>query len=174
MAGMNRFTQKAKRVLAHAQTEAERMRKQTIGTEHLLLGLMIEEGTIANRVLRDVGMELDSVRTAVEEKTGIGNQSGDMVLGGDTQRVLELALEEAKDSGQTTVGTEHLLLAIARYPICEGMKVLEGLGVTPEQIRRQTRRVISETRQDSEEDTSQAPPPNFEQSPGSAGRPSSR
>ena len=174
MAGMNRFTQKAKRVLAHAQTEAERMRKQTIGTEHLLLGLMIEEGTIANRVLRDVGMDLEAVRTAVEDRTGIGNQSGDMVLGGDTQRVLELALEEAKDSGQTTVGTEHLLLAIARYPICEGMKVLEGLGVTPEQIRRQTRRVISETRQDSEEDTSQAPPPNFEQSPGSAGRPSSR
>ncbi len=76
MAGINRFTQKAKRVLAHAQTEAERMHKQTIGTEHLLLGLMIEEGTIANRVLRDVGMELDSVRAAVEEKTGIGSHSG--------------------------------------------------------------------------------------------------
>ena len=50
MAGMSQFTQKAKRVLSHAQSEAERMRKQTIGTEHLLLGLMIEEGTIAKRV----------------------------------------------------------------------------------------------------------------------------
>ncbi|HQK42890.1 MAG TPA: ATP-dependent Clp protease ATP-binding subunit [Anaerolineaceae bacterium] len=175
MAGINRFTQKAKRVLAHAQTEAERMHKQTIGSEHLLLGLMIEEGTIANRVLRDVGMELDAVRAAVEEKTGLGSHTGDMVLGGDTQRVLELALEEAKDSGQSTVGTEHLLLALTRYPVCDGMKVLESLGATPEQIRRQTRRVISETRQDSEEDTRQAPPPSFEQGPtGTPSRPASR
>jgi ATPases with chaperone activity, ATP-binding subunit len=97
------------------------------------------------------------------------------VLGGDTQRVLELALEEAKDSGQSTVGTEHLLLALTRYPVCEGMKVLESLGATPEQIRRQTRRVISETRQDSEEDTRQAPPPSFEQGPtGTPSRPASR
>ena len=114
MAGINRFTQKAKRVLAHAQTEAERMHKQTIGSEHILLLDVIEEGTIANRVLRDVGMELDAVRAAVEEKTGLGSHTGDMVLGGDTQRVLELALEEAKDSGQSTVGTEHLLLALTK------------------------------------------------------------
>ncbi|MFZ3069941.1 MAG: ATP-dependent Clp protease ATP-binding subunit [Anaerolineaceae bacterium] len=171
---MNQFTQKAKRVLNQAQLETERMRKQTIGTEHLLLGLILEEGTIANRVLRDLGLELDSVRNMVESETGIGEQTGDITLGADTQRALEYALDEARRSEQPTVGTEHLLLALSRDEDFQGMKILAKFGITPEQIRRQTRRVITENRRDREEDTRQAPPPDMEKGQVTSGRPAAR
>jgi len=130
--------------------------KQTIGTEHLLLGLMIEEGTIANRVLKDIGLDLNMVRKKVEEETGIGKQGGSLSLGRDTQEVLELALEEAREGGQNTVGTEHLLLALTRDLNFPGMKILTALGVTPQQIRRQTFRIISQSRQEQEEESNQA------------------
>jgi len=152
---------KAKRVLSHAQSEAERMGKQTIGTEHLLLGLMIEEGTIANRVLKDLGLDLSTLRTKVEEETGLGSGGGSLTLGKDTQETLELALEEAREGGQSTVGTEHLLLALSRDLDFTGMKILTALGITPQQIRRQTFRVISQSRQNPEDENNaplQAPP----------------
>jgi len=67
MAGMNKFTQKAKRVLSIAQQEAETEQAREIGSEHLLLGLCIEAGTAASRVLEDLGVETDSVRVVLEE-----------------------------------------------------------------------------------------------------------
>ncbi len=157
MAGMNQFTQKAKRVLSLAQFEAERMHQRIIGTQHLLLGLILEEGTIANRVLYDLGLELESVRTAVESKSGTEEASGNFTLANDTQKVLELALEEAKKGDQNSVGTEHLLLALTRDETFEGMKILAMFGLTPEQIRRQTARVIAETRKEREDDVHTAP-----------------
>jgi len=57
LAGMERFTQRARRVLSLAHQEAERMSQASIGTEHLLLALMQEDGGIAGRVLRDLGLE---------------------------------------------------------------------------------------------------------------------
>lgn len=174
MAGMKQFTQKAKRVLSLAQFEAERMRKQVIGTEHLLLGLMLEEGTIANRVLVDLGLELESVRNMVESETGMGEATSSITLGTDTQRALEYALEEAKRSEQPSVGTEHLLLALVRDENCQGMKILAKFGVTPEQIRRQTRRVIMESHRDHEDDLKQAPSPHLEKNQVTPGRATAR
>ena len=57
MSGMERLTQRAKRVLSLAHQEAERLRHDHIGTEHLLLGLIIEDGGVASRVLRELGLE---------------------------------------------------------------------------------------------------------------------
>jgi ATP-dependent Clp protease ATP-binding subunit ClpC len=65
MAGMERFTQRARRVLSLAHQEAERARNNYIGTEHLLLGLMDEEGGVAGRVLRELGMTSDRVREVI-------------------------------------------------------------------------------------------------------------
>ncbi len=53
---MERFTQRARRVMSLAQEQAERLQHSDIGTEHLLLGMMLEEGGIAARVLRDLGL----------------------------------------------------------------------------------------------------------------------
>ena len=65
MAGMERFTQRARRVLSLAHQEAERSHQENIGTEHLLLGLIEEDGGVAGRVLRELGLESARVREMV-------------------------------------------------------------------------------------------------------------
>src|SRR5512147_1130640 len=143
---MERFTQRARRVLSLAHQEAERMRQNVIGTEHLLLGLIREEGGVAGRVLRELGLEPDRVQEMVERLTGTGSyRGGKLDLAPGTQQVLEYAVDEARRMGHHYIGTEHLLLGLVRYGEGVAMDVLRKLGVTPEQIRRQTRRVLQES-----------------------------
>ena len=146
MAGMERFTQRARRVLSLAHQEAERTHQSSIGTEHLLVGLLEEEGGVAGRVLREMGMELERVREMILRLVGEGkNPPGEKLeLSNDTQQVLEFAVDEARRLGHHYIGTEHLLLALVRT---EGTAVeaLRRLGVTPDEIRRQTRRVLQES-----------------------------
>ncbi len=89
---LERFTQRARRVLSLAQEEAEKMRHAYIGTEHLLLGLMREEGGVAGRVLRDLGVEQRRVQEMVERLTGASAGSSTGVskidLAPGTKRVL--------------------------------------------------------------------------------------
>ena len=146
MAGMERFTQRARRVLSLAHQEAERMRHNYIGTEHLLLGLIREEGGVAGRVLRELGLDAERVQEIVERLTGPGQyRGGKLDLSPGTQQVLEYAVEEARRMGHHYIGTEHLLLGLVRYGEGIALDVLRKLGVTPEQIRRQTRRVLQES-----------------------------
>ncbi len=146
MSGMERFTQRARRVLSLAHQEAERMRHNYIGTEHLLLGLIREEGGVAGRVLRELGLEADRVQEIVERLTGPGQyRGGKLDLSPGTQQVLEFAVEEARRMGHHYIGTEHLLLGLVRHGEGIAMDVLRKLGVTAEQIRRQTRRVLQES-----------------------------
>ena len=146
MSGMERFTQRARRVLALAHQEAERMRQNSIGTEHLLLGLIQEEGGVAGRVLRDLGLEPDRVREMVERLSGFGQYRGGKIdLSQGVQQVLEFAIDEAKKMNHHYIGTEHLLLGLVRSTEGLAMDVFRKLGVTPEQIRRQTRRVLQES-----------------------------
>jgi ATP-dependent Clp protease ATP-binding subunit ClpC len=146
MAGMERFTQRARRVLSLAHQEAEQMRHNYIGTEHLLLGLIREEGGVAGRVLRELGLDANRVQEIVERLTGPGQyRGGKLDLSPGTQQVLEYAVEEARRMGHHYIGTEHILLGLVRYGEGVALDVLRKLGVSPEQIRRQTRRVLQET-----------------------------
>ncbi len=146
MSGMERFTQRARRVLSLAHQEAERMRHNYIGTEHLLLGLIREEGGVAGRVLRELGLEVDRVQEIVERMTGTGQyRGGKLDLSPGTQQVLEYAVDEARRMGHHYIGTEHLLLGLVRHGEGVAIDVLRKLGVTAEQIRRQTRRVLQES-----------------------------
>ncbi|MCH7662748.1 MAG: NDP-hexose 4-ketoreductase, partial [Chloroflexi bacterium] len=143
---MERLTQRARRVLSLAHQEAERMRHNYIGTEHLLLGLIREEGGVAARVLRELGLEASRVEEIVQRLTGTGQYEGGKIdLSPGTQQVLEFAFDEAKRLGNHYVSTEHLLLGLVRYGEGIALNVLRKLGVTPEQIRRQTRRVLQES-----------------------------
>jgi ATP-dependent Clp protease ATP-binding subunit ClpC len=143
---MERFTQRARRVLSLAHQEAERMRQNYIGTEHLLLGLIREDGGVAGRVLRELGLEADRVQEIVERLTGTGTSHGGKIdLSPGTQQVLEFAVDEARRLGHHYIGTEHLLLGLIRYGEGVANDVLKKLGVTPEQIRKQTRRVLQES-----------------------------
>jgi len=147
MASMERFTQRARRVLSLAHQEAERTRQGLIGTEHLLLGLLEEEGGVAGRVLHELGLESERVREIVARVSGEGDYRGGKIeLAPDTQQVLEFAIDEARRMGHQYIGTEHILLGLVRSEGA-GMGILRRLGVTPEQVRRQTRRVLQETSQ---------------------------
>jgi ATP-dependent Clp protease ATP-binding subunit ClpC len=145
MAGMERFTQRARRVLSLAHQEAERGQQSSIGTEHLLLGLMEEEGGVAGRVLRELGLESGRVREIIE-RVGAEKRSAEIKieLAPETQQVLEFAVDEARRLGHHYIGTEHILLGLVRVDGA-AMEVLRRLGVTADQIRRQTRRVLNET-----------------------------
>jgi ATP-dependent Clp protease ATP-binding subunit ClpC len=144
---MERFTQRARRVLSLAQEEAERMQHNYIGTEHLLLGLIREEGGVAGRVLRELGLEQRRVDELVERMTRAtprvaGSQPE---LSPGTKRVLELAVDEARRMGHHYIGTEHLLLGLVRLTEGVAIDILKRLGIQPEEVRRQTRRVLQES-----------------------------
>jgi len=146
LSSMERFTQRARRVLSLAHQEAERMGQNYIGTEHLLLGLIREDGGVAGRVLRELGLEADRVQEIVERLTGSGTSRGGKIdLSPGTQQVLEYSVEEARRLGHHYIGTEHLLLGLVRSGEGVANDVLKKLGVTPEQIRKQTRRVLQES-----------------------------
>src|SRR4030095_7945572 len=144
MAGVARFSPRARRVLSLAHQEAERARNNFIGTEHLLLGLMDEEGGVAGRVLRELGMTSDRVREVIRRVT-TSSSSFDpnrVELAGETQQVLEHAVEEARRLGHHYIGTEHILLGLVRVE-STALEVLRRLGVTVDQIRIQTQRVLN-------------------------------
>lgn len=145
MAGMERFTQRARRVLSLAHEEAEHLRQPYINTEHILMGLILEDGGVAGRALRDLGLEPDRVREVIEHMSGYGLQeSGIIELSTGAQQVLEFAIEDARALGNQFIGTEHLLLGLTRVTEGMALEVLKKLGVTAEQVRRQTRRVMQE------------------------------
>ncbi len=142
---MERFTQRARRVLSLAHEEAERMHHSYIGTEHLLLGLIREEGGVAGRVLRELGLEPTRVKEMVLRLSGTGRHSGGRIgLAPGTEQALQLAVDEARRMGHHYIGTEHILLGLVRLNEGVALDVLRRLGVTPEQVRRQTRRILEE------------------------------
>ncbi|MEP0762561.1 MAG: ATP-dependent Clp protease ATP-binding subunit [Chloroflexota bacterium] len=143
---MERFTQRARRVLSLAQEEAERMQHSHIGTEHLLLGLMREEGGVAGKVLREMGLQPDRVEQIIERLTLANRRPGvtRMDLAPATKKVLELAVDEARRMGHHYIGTEHLLLGLARTNDGVAVEVLRELKINPDEIRRNTRRVLQE------------------------------
>jgi len=157
---MERFTQRARRVLSLAQEEAERLQHGQIGTEHLLLGLMREEGGVAGRVLRDLGLDPRRVEDLVVRLTDSNERtsSENLDLSPGTKKVLELAVDEARRMGHHYIGTEHLLLGLVRQTDGVAIDVLRRLGVSPEEIRRQTRRVLQESPVQSTQRTEQERP----------------
>jgi ATP-dependent Clp protease ATP-binding subunit ClpC len=158
---MERFTQRARRVLSLAQEEAERLQHNHIGTEHLLLGLMREEGGVAGRVLRELGLEQSRVEELVERMTRATPRptNAPLDLSPGTKRVLELAVDEARRMGHHYIGTEHLLLGLVRQTEGVAIDVLRRLGVSPEEVRRQTRRVLQESPVQTTQTEEQTPQP---------------
>lgn len=153
-----RFTQRARRVLSLAQEEAERLNHSYIGSEHVLIGLLREEGGVAGRVLRELGLDAARVQAMVERLSGgPGTRTPftKIELSPSTKRLLELAVEEARRMGQHYISTEHLLLGLARQNEGLALDVLRKFGISPEQIRRQTRRMLKESPVGTSESTSQ-------------------
>lgn len=143
----DRFTKRARHVLALAQEEAQRLNHNYIGTEHLLLGLVREESGVAARVLKDLGVEPKALRKGVEEMIGRGERKvlGKISLTPRTKRVIELAVDEARRLGHHYIGTEHLLLGLAREGEGIAVDVLKSLGVDLDRLRTETARIMMES-----------------------------
>jgi len=141
-----KFSERARRVLTIAQEEARQMNHSYIGTEHILLGLAREEEGVAAKVLNNLGVSLNKVRSAVEFISGRGERpsTGETGLTPRAKRVIELAIDEARQLGHNYIGTEHLLLGLLREGEGVAAGVLESLGVTLEKTRAETAQVLSQ------------------------------
>ena len=133
----DRFTDEARRVLTLAKDEAQSFNHNYIGTEHVLLGLLRERNSVAAAVLAAMGIDLAKVRTAVEFIIGRGGQPvvGEVGLTPDAKRVIELAIDEARQLDHHRIGTEHLLLGLVRVRDGISAGVLESVGVTHDRAR---------------------------------------
>ena len=141
-----RFTERARQVLVLADDEARRLRHAYIGTEHLLLGLIREEEALAARALGSFGVEIDRVRSDVERIVGMGDEivpPGTLPLTPRMETIVELSKAEAQAAGMQIIGTEHLLLGLAREGNGVANVILWEYGVTSDDIRERVIDLVS-------------------------------
>ena len=141
-----KFSERARRVLTIAQEEARQMNHNSIGTKHILLGLVREEEGVAAKILTNLGVSLNKIRTAVEFNSDRGERpsTGESGLTPRAKRVIELAIDEARQLSHNYIGTEHLLLGLLREGEGVAAGVLNSLGVTLERARSETAQVLSQ------------------------------
>jgi len=132
-----RFTEPARRVVVFAQEEATELNHSHIGTEHLLLGLMRDTGSVAARALRELEISPDAVRERVIEIVGRGKQtpSGHIPFTPRAKKVLELSLREALQLNHSYIGTEHILLGLVREGEGVAAQVLTKVGGSLGRVR---------------------------------------
>jgi len=140
-----RFTDRARRVMGLANQEAQRFNHESIGTEHILLGLIKEGSGVAANVLRNLGVDLKRVRMEIEKKVPSGHEMvtmGRLPFTPRAKKVIELAFEEARALGHNYVGTEHLLLGLLRESEGVAAQVLVEQGLKLEEVREEVLRLL--------------------------------
>jgi ATP-dependent Clp protease ATP-binding subunit ClpC len=139
------FTDRVRKVLAMAREEAIRLQHDYVGTEHILLGLIREGEGVAAAVLNNLNVDLDQVQEKVEESVRRGKATialGELPYTSRAKKVLEFAMAEARELNHSYVGTEHLLLGLLREEKGIAAEVLGQLGVTLEDARRETLKLL--------------------------------
>jgi len=142
---MNNFTPRAQQVLALARKEADRFHHNYVGTEHILLGLIKLGQGVAVSVLQKMGLDLETVRAAVEKQVGTGQETkspGSMPFTPRVKKVLALAGKEAKTLNHSYVGTEHILLGLLREGEGVAARVLKSLDIDIERTRNEILREL--------------------------------
>jgi len=145
MNGYN-FTDRVRKVLQMSREEAASLRHEYVDTEHLLLGLIREGEGVATAVLVNLKVDLEEVRRKVEKavKKGRTTPAGpDLPYTSRAKKVLELAMSETHELRHSYVGTEHLLLGLLREEKGVAAQVLNYVGVTLEQARAETVRLLA-------------------------------
>ena len=132
-----RFTERARQVVVLAQDEARGLKHNYIGTEHILLGLLREEEGLAARVLESLDITVEEVRAQVARIVGQGDEvtTGQIPFTPRAKKVLELSLREGLSLGHKYIGTEHLLLGVARENRGVAARILLDFGADAETIR---------------------------------------
>ena len=133
-----RFTERARKVMQLANQEAQRFNHEYVGTEHILLGLVKEGSGVAANVLKNMDVDLRKIRFEVEKLVQSGPDMvtmGKLPLTPRAKKVIEYAIEEARNLGHGYVGTEHLLLGLLREPEGVAAQVLRNLNLRLEEVR---------------------------------------
>jgi ATP-dependent Clp protease ATP-binding subunit ClpC len=145
MNGYN-FTERVRKVLAMAREEAERLRHEYVGTEHILLGLIREGEGVAAAVLQNLSVDLDEIQQKIEDTVKKGKAAAatgpDLPYTSRAKKVLELAMAEARDLTHNYVGTEHLLLGLLREEKGIAAQVLTDAGINLDAARAETLRLL--------------------------------
>jgi ATP-dependent Clp protease ATP-binding subunit ClpC len=139
------FTDRVRKVLAMAREEAIRLQHDYVGTEHILLGLIREGEGVAAAVLTNLSVDLEQIQERIEESVRRGKATialGELPYTSRAKKVLEFAMAEARELNHSYVGTEHLLLGLLREEKGIAAEVLNQLGVTLEEARRQTLKLL--------------------------------
>ena len=160
----NNFTPRARKVVELARAEARRFNHNYVGTEHILLGLIkLGEGVAVN-VLGRMGLDLKTVRGAVEKQVGPGPEEAKapdtIPLTPRVQKVMAHAVTEARALGHAYVGTEHILLGLLKEGEGVAARVLQQLDVDLERCRKEILADIDPSAADeSEKKDGDTPPP---------------
>ncbi len=139
------FTDRVRKVLAMAREEAIRLQHDYVGTEHILLGLIREGEGVAAAVLTNLSVDLSQIHERVEESVRKGKATialGELPYTSRAKKVLEFAMAEAREFNHSYVGTEHLLLGLLREEKGIAAQVLNSLGVSLEEARAETLKVL--------------------------------
>jgi cell division septum initiation protein DivIVA len=144
---MERFSQRARRVLNLAQQEAESLNHRSIGTGHLLAGLIREDQGVGGRVLRELKIDYAALLPIVREfyDNAVRVQAAAPDLSPNTKRVLEMSVKESRRMGHHHIGTEHMLMAILQAADTTAFRILERLNLDAKTVEK---RVIRAVRQE--------------------------
>lgn len=131
----NRLTNDAKAVLQYAQDAAQKFHHNYVGTEHILLGLVLNTDSIAGLLLNQLGLTPENVTRAIEQHVGWGQDSPTKLrLTPRTKRTMELAVREANRLEQNYVGTEHMLAGILEEGSGMAVQILEDMDIDPDLV----------------------------------------
>ncbi len=144
MGMFGRFTERAQRVISFAQQMAQQLGHNYVGTEHLLLGIIKEEESIAAKALKNLGVEIEQVQQIIIQSIGTGNKPTELLgYTPRTKKVFELSIGEARNLNHNYVGTEHLLLGIIKAGDGIATKILAELGVNLQNVRAEVLKLLS-------------------------------
>ena len=142
----NRFTNDAKAVLQFAQDTAQKFHHDYVGTEHILLGLVLNKDGIAGLILSQLGLTSENVTRAIEQQVGWGTDtSGKLRLTPRTKRVMEMAVREANRLEQNYVGTEHLLFGILAEGTGMAVQILEDMDIDPDLVSQRLSELMNDS-----------------------------
>lgn len=131
----NRLTNDAKAVLQYAQDAAQKFHHNYVGTEHILLGLVLNTDSIAGLLLNQLGLTPENVTRAIEQHVGWGQDTPSKLrLTPRTKRAMELAVREANRLEQNYVGTEHMLAGILEEGSGMAVQILEDMDIDPDLV----------------------------------------
>ncbi len=166
-----RLTDRARKVMALANQEAQRLNHEYIGTEHILLGLVKEGSGVGANVLKNLDIDLRKVRLEVEKLVKSGPEMvtmGKLPQTPRAKKVIEYAIEEARNLNHNYVGTEHLLLGLLREHDGVAAQVLMNLGLKLEEVREEVLSLLG-----AGVESEETPPPSEPQEPPQMGNPPS-